>query len=129
MKLFTGLLKKKKLKSNMQENGFKIGDVVEVEVAKIQNFGAIVKLPGNKRGLIHISQVSDDFVKDINEYLKVGEKIKACVKKISFDGKIDLTLKKKKKPAAPVKREKEFKFCHLEEKMDEFLKRKESSTA
>jgi S1 RNA binding domain protein len=117
----------------MAENEFKINDVLEVEVIKIHNFGAVVKLSQNARGLIHISQVSDSFVKNINDYLKVGDKVQARVKKISADGKIDLSLKKNIKPVAqPAKPkekakepEKEFGFFGLGEKMDEFLKRKE----
>ncbi|MFH2137621.1 MAG: S1 RNA-binding domain-containing protein [Candidatus Omnitrophota bacterium] len=107
----------------MEENNFKIGDLVEAEVTKIHNFGAIVKLPNNKRGLIHISQISDDFVKNISEHLKIGDKVSARIKKITGDGKIDLTLKKKKKVAVPVAREKEFKICAFEEKLDAFLKK------
>jgi len=113
----------------MQENGFKIGDILEVEVTKIHDFGAVVKLPHNRRGLIHISQVSDDFVKNINDYLKIGDKVLARVKKISTDGKIDLTLKKRKKPLPPNNREKEFKFFSFQEKIDEFLKRADENDA
>ena len=112
----------------MQEDGFKLNDLVDVQVVKIHSFGAIVSLPDGKRGLIHISQVSDDFVKDINSYLKVGDKLSARIKKIASDGKIDLTLRKKKKVLVPETREKDFKFSHLEEKMNEFLSRTEGKT-
>ncbi|MBU4304319.1 MAG: S1 RNA-binding domain-containing protein [Candidatus Omnitrophica bacterium] len=107
----------------METSGFKVGDIVEVEVTKIHNFGAVVRMPNNMRGLVHISQVSDDFVKNINDFLKIGDKISARIKKISADGKIDFTLKKKKQPSAPVQREKEFRFFAFQEKMDEFLKK------
>ncbi|MBU1087490.1 MAG: S1 RNA-binding domain-containing protein [Candidatus Omnitrophica bacterium] len=115
----------------MQENEFKIGDTLEVEVIKIHNFGAVVKLSQNARGLIHISQVSDSFVKNINDFLKIGDKVNARIKKISADGKIDLTLKKNIKPAVqtpkPKEKDKEtsFGFFGLGEKMDEFLNRAE----
>ncbi|MBU1042821.1 MAG: S1 RNA-binding domain-containing protein [Candidatus Omnitrophica bacterium] len=117
----------------MQEDQFKIGDTLEVEVIKIHNFGAVVKLSQNVRGLIHISQVSDSFVKNINEFLKIGDKVNARIKKISADGKIDLTLKKNIKTVAPNPKPKEkdkpkepaFGFFGLGEKMEEFLKRAE----
>ncbi len=112
----------------MRESGFKVNDLVDVKVTKIHSFGAIVTLPEGKRGLIHISQVSDDFVKDINNYLKVGDKLTARIKKIASDGKIDLTLRKKKKVFVAESREKEFKFSHLEEKMNEFLSRTDIKT-
>ena len=114
--------------TGMRESGFKVNDLVDVQVIKIHTFGAIVILPEGKRGLIHISQVSDDFVKDIKSYLKVGDKLRACIKKIASDGKIDLTLRKKKKVLMPEAHEKEFKFSHLEEKMNEFLSRTENKT-
>lgn len=125
----------------MQENELKIGDMLEVEVIKIHNFGAVVRLPQNARGLIHISQVSDTFVKNINEHLKVGDKVSARVKKISADGKIDLSLKKNNKPTAATPKvkektkekvkvkDKEFGFFGLGEKMDEFLKRAEKENS
>jgi S1 RNA binding domain protein len=106
----------------MGENSFKAGDIVEVEVTKIHDFGAVVRLGSDVRGLIHISQVSDDFVKNINDYLKVGDRVTARIKKISADGKIDLTLRKKK-IAASAAGEKEFRFSSLQEKMDAFLKK------
>ena len=107
----------------MQEQSFKVGDTVEAEVTKIHNFGAVVSLPGNKRGLIHISQISDNFVENIGDYLKIGDKVSARIKKIAPDGKIDLTLKKKKAAPAPVAKEKEVKICCFEEKLDAFLKK------
>ncbi len=111
-----------------EEFGFKVGDVVKVQVLKIHNFGAFVKLPDNKRGLIHISQVSDDFVKDIKDYLKAGDKVEARIKKITADGKIDLTLKKKRKVLVSPARTKEFKISPFHEKIDEFLKKEEENS-
>ena len=70
----------------------KIDDVVDAKVIKIAEFGAFVKF-GNRKGLIHISQVSDSYVKKVEDRLKIGDKVKAKVIKISPDGKIDLTLK------------------------------------
>ena len=76
----------------------KIDDVVDAEVIKIAEFGAFVKF-GNRKGLIHISQVSDSYVKKVEDHLKVGDKVKAKVIKVSPDGKIDLTLKSGKEQA------------------------------
>lgn len=99
-----------------------VGDTVEAEVFKITNFGAFVKLPNNKKGLIHISQVADAFVKDINSHLKVGDKVSARVLTIS-DNKIDLTLKKER-PADTFHREtRGFKNSDFEDKIKYFLKR------
>lgn len=113
---------KVKESTDLRSTAIAVGDTVEAEVFKITNFGAFVKLPNNKKGLIHISQVADAFVKDINNYLKVGDKVKARVLTIS-DSKIDLTLKKEK-PANTFHREtRGFRSSDFEDKLKYFLKR------
>ncbi len=77
----------------------KIDDVVDAEVIKIAEFGAFVKF-GSRKGLIHISQVADSYVKKVEDHLKVGDKVKAKIIKVSPDGKIDLTLKSGKEQAS-----------------------------
>ena len=56
-----------------------IGAVVEGEVTGITNFGAFLQLPGGKVGLIHISEVSNVYVKDIHDFLKEHQKVRAKV--------------------------------------------------
>jgi len=82
----------------------KVEDVVNAEIIKITEFGAFVKF-GNKKGLIHISQVSDSYVKKVEDHLKIGDKVTAKIIKISPDGKIDLTLKNGKDQAPRPPRE------------------------
>ncbi|MGG3469560.1 S1 domain-containing RNA-binding protein [Neobacillus pocheonensis] len=70
-----------------------IGSKVQGKVTGITNFGAFVELPGGTTGLVHISEVADSYVKDVNDHLKVGDMIE--VKVISEkDGKIALSIKK-----------------------------------
>lgn len=57
-----------------------IGDTYDVEVVKILPFGAVVKMSDNSTELVHISNISDKFVKDINDYLELGKIYKVdCV--------------------------------------------------
>lgn len=57
-----------------------IGDTYDVEVVKILPFGAVVKMSDNSTELVHISNISDKFVKDINGYLEIGKMYKVdCV--------------------------------------------------
>lgn len=79
--------------SAIKTDAVKIDDVVEAEVIKITDFGAFVKFGSGKKGLIHISQVADAYVKKVDDHLKIGDKVKAKIMKVSPDGKIDLTLK------------------------------------
>jgi S1 RNA binding domain protein len=58
------------------------------------NYGAFVKLDEGKNGLIHISEVSRDYVQDINQVLKTGDKVKVKVLSIDEKGKIALSIKK-----------------------------------
>ena len=60
-----------------------VGSIVEGKVIKITPFGAIVALDGGGQGLVHISQIANNFVQDINEYLKVNDNVK--VKILSID--------------------------------------------
>lgn len=100
--------------------GIKIGDVVEAEVFKITSFGAFVKMASGKRGFIHISQVSENFVKDISAHLKLGSRVKARI--LNIDGpKIDLSLKKLKEETSFYPKGKEYRSSTFEDKLDVFL--------
>ena len=69
------------------------GDVVQGRVAEVRDFGAFVWLDDGKKGLIHISEISDDFVKDIHNRIKPNQKVKIKVLSIKEDGRIELSLK------------------------------------
>ena len=70
-----------------------VGMVLESKVSRITNFGAFVDLPDGKTGMIHISEVSSDFVRDVNDYLKVGQAVKAKVINISEKNEIRMSIK------------------------------------
>ncbi len=69
-----------------------VGSIVEGKVTGITNFGAFVELENGETGLVHISEVADTFVKDINDFLKREDCVKVKVINIS-DGKIGLSIK------------------------------------
>ena len=70
-----------------------VGSIVEGKVTGITNFGAFVELNGGETGLVHISEVADTYVKDVNNYLKSNENIRVKVISIDEDGKIGLSIK------------------------------------
>lgn len=107
-------------------NSIKAGDLIDGEVFKITNFGAFVKLSTGHKGLIHISQVSDAYVKDVNEHLKIGDKVNARVITVAGDGKIDLSLKS---PQEVMVRRSDFRFQTFESKLKKFLKDSEERQA
>lgn len=73
-----------------------VGSKLQGKVTGITNFGAFVELPEGSTGLVHISEVADNYVKDINEHLKVGDIIEVKVLNVEKDGKIGLSIKKAK---------------------------------
>lgn len=70
-----------------------VGDKVTGKVSGITNFGAFIDLGDHKTGLVHISEVSDGFVKDIHDVLKVGDEVTVKVLKID-NNKISLSIRK-----------------------------------
>ncbi|MDO7788037.1 S1 RNA-binding domain-containing protein [Desulforamulus aquiferis] len=80
------------------------GSIVEGVVTGITNFGAFVELPGGQTGLVHISEVAEVYVKDINEFLKVNDKVKVKIIAVDPKGKIGLSLKQANPSSAPAPR-------------------------
>ena len=78
-----------------------IGAIVEGEVTGITNFGAFVQLPEGKVGLVHISEVSNAYVKDVHDFLKEHDKVKVKILAIDERGKIGLSIKQAEPPAPP----------------------------
>ena len=80
-----------------------VGDIVEGKVTGIKPFGAFVSLPEGKTGLVHISEVSYEFVQDLSAVLSDGQTVSVKVLSIAPDGKIALSIKRR--PAPRPKRE------------------------
>lgn len=73
---------------------FNLGDIIEVTVTGIENYGIFVSVNDEYTGLIHISEIDNNFVKDINDYVKIGEKIYANIIGIDHDNKhLNLSIK------------------------------------
>lgn len=70
------------------------GAIVTGKVTGLTDFGAFVELEDGKTGMIHISEVAPNYVKDIKEHLKVGQEVKSKVISVSREGKISLSIKK-----------------------------------
>lgn len=92
---------------------FEVGQQLKGKVTGIQPYGAFVALDENTQGLVHISEITHGYVKDVSEYLSVGDEVNVQV--ISVDenaGKISLSIKATQEvpeqeapPAARPKRE------------------------
>ncbi|MDD2486952.1 MAG: S1 RNA-binding domain-containing protein [Candidatus Gracilibacteria bacterium] len=90
-------LSMKRLKSNPWDElakKYKVGDIIEAPVTRISNFGIFLALSGGISGLIHLSEISNAMVKNIEDYVKVGGTVKAKI--ITFDStdkRIGLSIK------------------------------------
>ena len=70
-----------------------VGKVYEGVVTGITDFGAFVTINGAVTGLVHISELSDGYVKDVHDLVKEGQKVKVKVLEIEKDGKLKLSMK------------------------------------
>ena len=73
-----------------------VGNKLKGKVTGIKKFGAFVELPEGKSGLVHISEVADNYVENVEDHLSVGDEVEVKVLSIADDGKISLSIKKLK---------------------------------
>lgn len=79
-----------------------VGSILEGRVTGIKKFGAFVALPEGKVGMVHISEVANEFIEDLTTVLQPGQTVKVKVTNVAEDGKIALSIKRAlPKPEAP----------------------------
>ncbi|MBV7391746.1 MULTISPECIES: S1 domain-containing RNA-binding protein [Enterococcus] len=71
-----------------------VGAKLQGKVSGITNFGAFIDLGEGKTGLVHISEISNGFVKDIHDVLTVGDEVTVKVTSVGDDGKVGLSIRK-----------------------------------
>ena len=86
-----------------------VGNVLEGTVTGITKFGAFVDLGSKQTGLVHISEVANEYVEDIHDFLKEQDKVKVKVLSVDEKGKISLSIKqtqpKPERTERPAKKE------------------------
>ena len=101
----------------------KKGDIVKGRITSIKPFGAFVKVNDTIDGLIHISEISDRFVRSIEDYLNVGDIVELEIIKVSEDMKLSLSYKSQNK--AGRKKKEVVSLTHgfqpLEKKLNEWV--------
>ncbi|MBR1418927.1 MAG: S1 RNA-binding domain-containing protein [Synergistaceae bacterium] len=81
--------------NSKSSSSLSIGDWVDCTVEQIMPYGAFVKMTASgRKGMIHISELSFNFVKKVEDVLSQGQNVRAKIIKIDDKGRIDLTLKK-----------------------------------
>ena len=105
-----------------------LGNKLKGKVTGIKKFGAFVELPEGKSGLVHISEVADNYVENVEDHLSVGDEVEVKVLTIADDGKISLSIKKAKdrprrpQQSKPSQKQVQSKPEDFEKKLNNFLK-------
>ncbi|ERS92999.1 S1 domain-containing post-transcriptional regulator Ygs [Staphylococcus simulans] len=114
-------------------NHYKSGQHVKVKVTGIQPYGAFVETPDNTEGLIHISEIMNDYVHNLNRFLSEGQIVKAKILSIDEEGKLNLSLKdndyfknyerkkEKKSVLDEIKENEKYGFQTLEERLSVWI--------
>lgn len=105
-----------------------VGEVVDGTVTGITNFGAFIQLPEGKSGLVHISEISHEYVEKVADHLKKDQKVKVKILSVTDTGKISLSIRQAK-PKSNKPAEFEWnrvdegqKLMSFEDKLNRFLK-------
>lgn len=102
-------LKKTSIKKNSRPKGksdkkplseYTINTMVPGKVVSIMPYGAFVDIGATTDGLVHVSQLADDFVKDIESVVKVGQEVQVRITEINADtNKVSLSMRSENAPA------------------------------
>lgn len=72
---------------------YEIGTIVTGKVTGIENYGIFLSLDDSTVGLIHISEISESFVRNVSDYVEIGEQINALVIGDNDDNHLKLSIK------------------------------------
>ena len=105
------------------------GKIVDGKVSGITNFGAFIQLPEGKTGLVHISEVSEEYVTDIRAHLTENQEVKVKILSIEPNGKIGLSIRKampkktfNNKKAIEDNKSKQSESLSFEDRLAKFMK-------
>lgn len=100
--------------SRQDVHGFEIGDVITGVVNSVKPYGAFVDLPNNVSGLLHISQISEERVSNVEDVLSVGDELKVMV--LSQDSKkLALSTRKLERTRGDMLRDPQMVFQYADE--------------
>jgi Polyribonucleotide nucleotidyltransferase (polynucleotide phosphorylase) len=71
----------------------KEGEIYTGKVVSIRDFGAFIELTPSKDGLLHISEIENKRVENVEDVLQIGDQVEVKVKGVTPDGKISLSRK------------------------------------
>jgi S1 RNA binding domain protein len=101
-----------------------VGAVVEGLVQRITPYGAFLQLDDGKVGLVHISEIDRNYVRNVEDHLHLNDKVQAKIVAIKEDGKIDLSIKALQDPAPRIDR-RAGRDPEFEQKLKRFMRQSE----
>lgn len=102
---------------------YKKGDIILGKVTGIENYGVFLSFENGYSGLIHISEISDSYINDINDIYKIGDEITAKILSVEENNHYKLSIKEMKTKSKKEKKIKETKtgFSTLSNKLNEWI--------
>jgi general stress protein 13 len=98
---------------------YQVGEVVSGKVTGVQPYGAFVALDEETQGLVHISEITYGYVKEVSEFLSVGQEIEVKVLEVDEKaGKISLSIRALQERPATVRKDEKPKKS-LQARVDE----------
>ncbi|MFJ7915263.1 MULTISPECIES: S1 domain-containing post-transcriptional regulator GSP13 [unclassified Lysinibacillus] len=99
---------------------YELGDVLTGKVTGIQPYGAFVALDEDTQGLVHISEITYGFVKDVSEFLSVGQEVEVKILEIDEDAeKISLSIRALQERPATLRKKDVLPRKSLQDRVDE----------
>ncbi|MGE8005843.1 S1 domain-containing post-transcriptional regulator GSP13 [Lysinibacillus sp. NPDC093216] len=99
---------------------YELGDVLTGKVTGIQPYGAFVALDEDTQGLVHISEITYGFVKDVSEFLSVGQEVEVKILEIVEDAeKISLSIRALQERPATLRKKDVLPRKSLQDRVDE----------
>ena len=113
-------------KTNSEKSESIVGMVLEGTITNITSFGAFVLIESGESGLVHISEIANEYITDVSQFVKIGEKVKVKVLALNNKNKYELSIKQvneqdvKDKPPVVIRKKVNNNF---EDKLSAFLKK------
>ncbi|MFJ8513667.1 S1 domain-containing post-transcriptional regulator GSP13 [Lysinibacillus xylanilyticus] len=102
------------------EKKYELGDVLTGKVTGIQPYGAFVALDEDTQGLVHISEITYGFVKDVSEFLSVGQEVEVKILEIDEDAeKISLSIRALQERPTTLRKKDPIPRKSLQDRVDE----------
>ena len=104
---------------------YQVNDIIEGTIINIRPFGAIMIFDDESLGLLHISEIANTFIRNINRYLKIGKTYQVKVIDIEEDGFLKVSMSKISEEEKEAYRNSQIKRCPINEKYIDFSALKE----